>query len=145
MKFTEDDKSKTNQGGLNSKGHKPRVLRAYGSTKPGRNIVDIYEKYVSLCPTDPKNNSLYKYSMSNAKHTAAQWFSDRPVGVNMLKKVIPSLARRAGLSGKYTNHSLRATCATRMFQAGVDEQLIKTFTGHCSDAVHDKSALQMPC
>ncbi len=41
------------------------------------------------------------------------------------------------MEGKYTNHSLRATCATRMFEAGIDEQLIKTFTGHKSDSVCD--------
>ena len=47
------------------------------------------------------------------------------------------LCDQAGLSGKYTNHSLRATCATRLFQAGVDEQLIKSVTGHRSEAVQD--------
>lgn len=44
---------------------------------------------------------------------------------------------KGGLEGKYTNHLLRATCATRMFEAGVDEQLIKIFTGHKSDTVRD--------
>ncbi len=43
--------------------------------------------------------------------------------------------REAGVEGHFTNHSLRATTATRMFQKGVDEQLIKRVTGHKSDAV----------
>jgi hypothetical protein len=37
--------------------------------------------------------------------------------------------------GFFSNHSLRATCATRLFQAGVDEQLISKHTGHRSVAV----------
>ena len=38
-------------------------------------------------------------------------------------------------SGFFSNHSLRATCATRLYQAGVDEQLITERTGHTSLAV----------
>ena len=38
----------------------------------------------------------------------------------------------AGIPGYKTNHSLRATAATRFYQAGVDEQLIMEKTGHKS-------------
>ena len=38
----------------------------------------------------------------------------------------------AGIDGFKTNHSLRVTAATRLFQAGVDEQLIMKRTGHRS-------------
>ena len=38
----------------------------------------------------------------------------------------------AGISGHFTNHSLRATVATRMFDAGIDKQLIMHRTGHSS-------------
>jgi len=38
------------------------------------------------------------------------------------------------MEGNYTNHSLRATSATRLFDAGVDEQLIMSRTGHSSTA-----------
>jgi len=40
------------------------------------------------------------------------------------------------VSGFYTNHSLRATCATRLFRSGVDEQLIAR-TGHRSNAIRN--------
>ena len=42
------------------------------------------------------------------------------------------MCKAAGISGYKTNHSLRATTATRLFQAGVDEQLIMEKTGHHS-------------
>ena len=35
----------------------------------------------------------------------------------------------AGITGFRTNHSLRSTTATRLYQAGVDEQLIMETTG----------------
>ena len=35
----------------------------------------------------------------------------------------------------FTNHSLRRSGATRLFQANVDRKLVKEATGHSSDAV----------
>ncbi len=45
------------------------------------------------------------------------------------------LATKVGLSGKFTNHSLHATSAMRMFSGGIPEKVIKEITGHRSDAV----------
>ena len=42
------------------------------------------------------------------------------------------MMREAGFEGHYTNHSLRASLATRLFDAEVDEQLIMSRTGHSS-------------
>ena len=39
---------------------------------------------------------------------------------------------QAGFEGYYTNHSLRVSSATRLFDAEVDEQLIMSRTGHSS-------------
>ncbi len=114
---------------------RPHTLRVYGSTNPSRNVVNLFAQYIHLLPCEQKNPSLYKYALSTSKRSGSQWYSDRPVGVNQLKKVVKGIMCRGGLEGKYTNHSLRATCTTRMFEAGVDEQLIKNFTGHKSDAV----------
>lgn len=55
-----------------------------------------------------------------------------PVGHNTLSKTVKRLCASAGISGFKTNHSLRVTNATRLFQSGVDEQLIMTRTGHRS-------------
>lgn len=42
------------------------------------------------------------------------------------------MCKEAGVVGYKTNHSLRTTTATRLFHAGVDEQLIMERTGHRS-------------
>ena len=59
-------------------------------------------------------------------------FSGKMVlGINTLKTMLKNMFKEAGMacSGK-TNHSLKATCATRLFNSGVDEQIIMTKTGH---------------
>lgn len=39
------------------------------------------------------------------------------------------------ITGSFTNHSEKCTCATQMYIAGVPEQEIIKRTGHCSEAV----------
>ena len=43
----------------------------------------------------------------------------------------------AGFVGNFTCHSLRATHASRMYEQGLDEQLIQEQTGHTSGAVRN--------
>ena len=38
-------------------------------------------------------------------------------------KCIPRMLKEAGFSGRFTNHSLRATSATRLFDAGLMSSL----------------------
>ena len=45
------------------------------------------------------------------------------------------MCAKVGLTGWYTNHSLRVSAATRLYQCGHDEQTIKLYTGHKSDSV----------
>lgn len=137
IKFTEDVVSKTNQGGLSIKVSQPKVLTVYGCENPFRNVVRILEKYLSLLPVPTKCAALYRYPATGRSFTCRTWFSDRPLGVNSIKKIVKNLAEKAGLKGHFSNHSLHATCATRLFEAGVDKQLIKNVTGHRSDSVRD--------
>ena len=45
------------------------------------------------------------------------------------------MASSAGLNGNYSNHSLHATSASRLYNANVNEQLISEVTGHHLNAV----------
>ena len=75
------------------------------------------------------------YLRSLERFTPAQWYGEQVVCLNSIRKVISTLAENAGLQGFFTNHSLRCTGITRLFQAGVDRKLVKEFSGHSSDAV----------
>ena len=46
-----------------------------------------------------------------------------------------TMMSEAGVEGYYTNHSLRATAVSRLFQNDVDDKLIKGVIGHRSDAL----------
>ena len=63
------------------------------------------------------------------------WYCDQPYGINKIKATIKEMCKEAGLVGKFTNHSLHATCASRMYDKDVPEQLIKEVTGHHSECV----------
>ena len=65
------------------------------------------------------------------KDTSRPWFTNCPVGRNTLAAVVKKMCKEVGIEGK-TNHSLRATGATELFQAEVPGRLIQQRTGHCS-------------
>lgn len=94
--------------------------------------VRLYELYVARCPPDCPD-AFYLRPLD--KFTADRWYTSVPIGVNTLGNIVSKLCARAGFVGFFSNHSLRATAATRLFAANVDEQLIKLKTGHTSDAV----------
>ena len=46
--------------------------------------------------------------------------------------MIPKIFEKAGLQNKYSNHSLRVTSITRMFNAGITEKVMAERSGHRS-------------
>ena len=60
------------------------------------------------------------------------WPYYSPVGHITLSATVKKLTTLIRETGYFTNHSLRRTCATRLFQKGVDEQRIMVITGHRS-------------
>ena len=130
--YSEDPKQKNNQGGLVSKG-KPKVVWVYPTDGSCRDAVAVVKKYVGLIPEGTKCK---KFHLRPHKViTPSCWFCDQPYGINKVKGTVKEICRQAGIIGKFTNHSLRATCATRMYHSNVPEQIIKETTGHRSECV----------
>ena len=128
--YTEDC-SKNHPGGLKGRHFKRKVVKHYANlNNPQRCFVRIFQKYRELCPPNPKNNAFYLQPLK--KHSATLWYSREPLGHNKLAKTVSDMCSKAGIKGFRTNHSLRATSATRLFSAGADEQLIMERTGHQS-------------
>ncbi|CAC5391905.1 unnamed protein product [Mytilus coruscus] len=98
-----EDVSKANAGGLKHRKVVPKCVRAFENTE-NRNkcIVTVFEKYKSLCKT--------------------------PIGHNTLQGTVKRLCTSIGLTGKRTNHSLRASAATRLYNAGIEEQRVAETT-----------------
>lgn len=131
LEYTESV-SKANQGGLKHKRINKKVVRAYENTeKPERCILRIFEMYMDHRPKGAPD-ALY---LRPKKPPTKEWYCRVPTGRHTLCSVVRNICTAAGLTGYRTNHSLRASAATRLFNANVDEQLIKETTGHSSDAV----------
>ena len=134
--YTEDITTKTNDGGLRSMGKECKVVWVYPSKNTICDPVCLVEKYISLCPpVIVKTKKLNFYLRSLEKCTLNQWYGEQVVGPNSIRKVVGDLLKSVNLDGHFTNHSLRCTVTSRLFQSGMDKKLIKEFTGHHSDAL----------
>ncbi len=95
--FNEDLQRKTNQGGLTScKKSQGQTMKIYGHSHPERNVVSLFKKYVALLPASGKNPALYKHSLPKFSLKPGQWYADKPVGINVLKRQWQSWLRRVG-------------------------------------------------
>ena len=119
LQYDEDPKSKTKQGGINSNPAKPKCVLIFPDNNPACCVVCLYCKYTSLLPIGGKNSELYLYPMT--KPTLLQWYTDHCIGVNTLRETVKRLANEAGLQGRFTNHSLRATGVTKLFHSNTRE------------------------
>ena len=83
-----------------------------------------------LRPQGAKTDAFYLRPRANVDGPC--WYMDVPVGVHTLQQTVKKMCSEAGFEGQFTNHSLRATAATCLYAAGVNEQLIAEKTGHRS-------------
>ena len=112
--YTENT-SKNNQGGLLHRKVKPKVVTCYANkTNPDRCLVNLFKKYISVRPA-MDSEVFYLTPLKTPKGNI--WYSKVPVGHNTLSATVGRIY-----------HSLRVTNATRLFQSGMDEQLIMSNT-----------------
>ncbi len=124
------DISKNHQGGIKGRKLKPKVILHHeNGSNPDRCFVLLFKLYNSLCPA----GSFFLKPLT--KPTEKCWYTNKPIGRNTLEGTVARLCRKAESLGCKTNHSLRATAATRLYNAGVDEQLVVERTGHRSSIV----------
>ena len=126
-----EDMSKTNQAGLKQRKLIPKqVVHHKNESNPSRCLVRLFQLYNSLCPADRPHHAFYLAPL--VRRTETCWFRKAALGHNKLSQVVPRLMKSAGIPGYFTNHSLRATAATRLYDAQVDEATIMDRTGHRS-------------
>ena len=121
--YREDLGNKTNKGGLKHRKFVAKIVSVYPAEREDRCPVRIFEYYLSRLPVGRTCNALYLQPLVN--YSEGRWYKDSAIGVNKLQKTVKSMWERAGLQGFFSNHSLRATSATHMYNAGNDEQVIQ--------------------
>ena len=130
-----ENASKNKQGGVRQlkMEHKTVTIVANPSVQD-RCPVFIIDLYLSKLPSEAKEKNLfYCRPVSNLPQKPDDpWFLAIAVGKNVLGKMVREICDEAGVNGKKTNHSLRVSCATSLYTAGVPEKVIQSRTGHSS-------------
>ena len=120
--------SKNNSGGLKNRKVKPKQVVHYANMdNPDRCFVKLLKKYREHRPSSCDSDAFYLTPIPQPKGQV--WYKTTPIGVNT---PVSKLCKKGGIEGYKTNHSLRVTAATRLFQKGIDEQLIMERMGHRS-------------
>ena len=119
--YREDTCTKTNDGGIKQMRKERKVVWIHPNRENvTRCPVQLVDKYISLCPPYYKKANFYLQSLQNIN--PAQWYGEQVVGINSLKKVVKNLLGKANIDGYFTNHSLRRTGGSHLFQAGIDRK-----------------------
>ena len=103
--------------------------------------VQVLDVYISKLPKDAIARIFLRQTSSKNTHQDFPWFTSTPIGRNELNKMVPNLCQEAGISGQKTNHSLRATGASQLFQVNAPEKIIQERTGRRStNALYKRTA-----
>ena len=106
------------------------MIHHENTDNPERCFVTLFRRYIDLTPPNKPSHAFYLRPLKSP--TLHCWYSIKPLGHHTLRNTFSYLCKEAGISGFKTNHSLRATAATRLYQSGIDEQLVMERTGHRS-------------
>ena len=132
--YREDTVTKTYCSGLNDLKKERKIVWIYPSKNVDRDPVRLTQKYLSLWPPQTRKPNFYLRSLD--KPTIKRWYGDHVVAETKLRGVVKDLLSAAEIDGYFTNHSLRRSCPTRLFQAGVSEKIVREVTCHRSNALH---------
>ena len=102
--------------------------RMYATGGP-RCPVASFEKYISKL--NPNHTALFQAPLTCAPCDEYKpWYKNAPLGEKSLGNFMAKLSVAAGLSRRYTNHSLRSTCITLLDENGFATRDICNVTGH---------------
>ena len=90
--------------------------------------IQKYKKYLSHVPTCTSENAFYLRAL--LEPNGQIWYYKKAAGRKTLGNVVKNIMKKARFKGYFTNHSLRRSCATRLYDAGIPEQVIQETTGH---------------
>ena len=136
VKYTENG-SKNRSGSYKDSSGDNKIVKQYANKSLKERC--YVKLYIQKLPDQVKkqgNSVFYWKAKDNMPlDPDALWFIAVPIGRNQLGGMVKKMFAQVGIEGK-TNHSLRATGATRLFESNVPEKLIQDRTGHRStDAV----------
>lgn len=128
--------TKVTNTGIKSKFKPIKRVEAYHSEGHERCLVCLYKLYTSKRPENCSTNALFLSWFRKTESIAAgKWYQNIPLGRHTLDGVVRNLSDSMPGSSKYTNQSLRKTCASTLHKAGVGRDDIAKITGHSSASI----------
>ena len=121
LSFTQTEQTKNHQGGGKQSEQDYADQRIYGQP------VQAYELYISKL--NPECDRLFQAPIVKYCRDG-MWYQNKPLGKNMLSQMMINISNQAGLSQKYTNHSVGVSTVTNLFQAGMSAEKICSITKH---------------
>ena len=108
------------------------VCHKHASNNHERCLIKFYSRYfelVSKLRVNVRANGFYFQAFDDPKRFELK----NCRGINSLNGILPSLCAAIGNERKTSlSHSLRVTCVSKLFNAGVEEKLIRNRSGHVS-------------
>ena len=127
--------SKTSNGTYKKLHVSNKTVPLYACPEVGdRCPVQLLDLYLSKLPQGAIENDTFfvKANENIAEDGSKPWYCRTPVGRNTLDTKLGKMCSLAGIEGRITHHSMRATSVTQMYETGVPEKVIQERTGHRS-------------
>jgi len=92
--------------------------------------VKVYNAFCDKRPLDccQSDSRFYLTPIKNPKGNV--WFSSQPMGKTKIGELFKTMSSVAGLTGRFTNHSIRRTSINSLLDSGVHETKVAQLTGH---------------
>ena len=127
--------TKNHQGGLGDSENESdaNIFAVAGSqrcpVKTNKNYLDHLNPSSDALFQKPRDGQSQKFSPADEKI----WYCNSPVGSSTLDNMLKNMSRRAGIEPHLTNHCLRATAVTVLYDHNCETTHMKSVTGHRSD------------
>ena len=95
-------------------------------------MVTILDLYLKKLPQAAFDQDIFYCRPLDQYESRGLWYSQQPRGKHYLGNLVKSMFTKSGAGSEYSNHSLRASGASELFQAEVPERVIQGITGHRS-------------
>lgn len=128
--MTHEEQTKNHQGGFGDKQSYENETKLYSTGEVGDSLWCL-KKYISKL--NPKQPAFFQRPASSSRPEDPVWYENKPLGVNKLSEMMKSISVGAGLSKKYTNHSVRATAITMWSDAEIPARHIINISGHANE------------
>ena len=127
--------SKNHNGGFFQLDVENKTVSIFRNEEAGeRCLVLLLDMYLKRLPEGAiQKDWFYCKPLDNfRKDKDGPWYCVQPRGKHFLNNMVKSMFSEANIAGDFTNHSLRATGATELFQSETPEKVIQDITGHRS-------------